>query len=155
VRLRLLSVGKPRSVRLAELHDDYARRIRRLGASYEAEHVAEVRPSGRFSEAHAREREAALLDERLGPRPGSVVALDREGDAFDSVELVARLGRWARPSLVLLVGGPSGLDPRLVARADVRWSLSPLTFPHEIVRVLVAEQIYRALTLSRGIPYHR
>ena len=67
----------------------------------------------------------------------------------------ARLERWATPRLTLVVGGPLGLHRKLLERADGRWSLSPLTFPHELVRGLVAEQLYRALTILRRVPYHK
>jgi 23S rRNA (pseudouridine1915-N3)-methyltransferase len=57
--------------------------------------------------------------------------------------------------LALLIGGPEGLDPELSARADFRWSLSPLTWPHGLVRIMVTEQLYRAYSLLQGHPYHR
>lgn len=107
------------------------------------------------------------------PRP----AVDREGDAMlaalDRQDYVvalevnaaamstAQLGEWfarrlqeGRP-IALLIGGPDGLAPRCLDRADQRWSLSPLTLPHGLVRVIVAEQIYRAMSLLAGHPYHR
>lgn len=140
---------------MSELHDEYARRIRRLGVTYEAHHVPEVRAGGQYTDEHARAREASALADCLGPRPGTLVAVERTGEELDSVALASRLRRWARPTLTLLVGGPAGLDRGLLARADARWSLSRLTFPHELARLLVAEQLYRALTLLRGIPYHR
>jgi 23S rRNA (pseudouridine1915-N3)-methyltransferase len=67
--------------------------------------------------------------------------------------LSARLGDGR--DLALMVGGPDGLDPACLARADTSWSLSALTFPHALVRVIVAEQLYRALSVLKGHPYHR
>jgi 23S rRNA (pseudouridine1915-N3)-methyltransferase len=154
VKVRLLGVGKPRDSRLIALHDDYADRIRRLGVDYDAPWVAEVRPGGRYSDGHVMEREARALRERLDGR-GTVVALDPAGRALTSERLSDRLERWATPRLTLVIGGPLGLDPGFAREADFRWSLSPLTFPHEWVRALAAEQLYRALTLVRGIPYHK
>ncbi len=78
----------------------------------------------------------------------------RAGPASD---LARRLERWetdGRP-LAFLIGGSTGLDPDLVAKADARWSLGPLTLPHELARVVVAEQLYRAGTIRRGEPYHK
>lgn len=154
MRLRLLCVGRPRDARFTALHDEYAERIRRFGVGWDARHVAEERPGGRFSDAHVREREARHLDEAL-EEGETVVALDSGGKELTSEELAARLTRWAAPRAVFVVGGPLGLDPNWRGRSGAIWSLSRLTFPHELVRVIVAEQVYRALCITRGIPYHK
>jgi len=153
-RIRQLVVGKPRNSRIVALHDDYATRIRRLGVRYETSWVAEVRPNGRYSDEHVREREGKSLLASLEDR-GAVIALDRTGQLFDSETLAERLERWGTRTLDLVIGGPLGLHRDLLERADHRWSLSPLTFPHELVSLLVAEQIYRALGILRGLPYHK
>jgi 23S rRNA (pseudouridine1915-N3)-methyltransferase len=101
-------------------------------------------------------REAERMRAAIGPKD-YVVALEVEGRAMTTPELARWLG--ARQAggrhLALLVGGPDGLDVSLSARADFRWSLSPLTWPHGLVRVMVAEQLYRAHSLLLGHPYHR
>jgi len=87
-----------------------------------------------------------------------VWALDRVGVALSSVELSQRLTqteRSGRRRLVLAIGGSAGLDDAVLARADLRWSLSPLTFLHEMARLIALEQLYRAAKISRGEPYHR
>jgi 23S rRNA (pseudouridine1915-N3)-methyltransferase len=91
------------------------------------------------------------------PRDCQVVALDVGGRAWSTEDLSARLGEWlgGGRDVALLVGGPDGLADNCLARADSRWSLSALTLPHPLVRVLVAEQLYRAWTLTSGHPYHR
>jgi 23S rRNA (pseudouridine1915-N3)-methyltransferase len=154
MRIRLLAVGKPRDVEAGALFDRYVDRIRRLGVAFDSDWVAEVRPGGRFSDRHVREREAASLAAKLSERE-TVIALDRRGRSFDSEELSRGLESWATPCASFVVGGPLGLDPGWVERADVSWSLSRLTLPHELARVVVAEQLYRALTLLRRIPYHK
>lgn len=154
MKIRLLCVGRPRDARLVALHDEYAERIRRFGVGWEPRHVPEERPGGRFSDAHVREREARNLDAAIEPGE-TVVALDAAGKELTSEELATKLARWAAPRLALVVGGPLGLDPAWRDRAAAAWSLSRLTFPHELVRVLVAEQVYRALCITRGVPYHK
>jgi len=154
VRIRLLAVGTPGQRELAVLHDRYAERIRRFGVDYQALTVRETRAGGKYTDDHVRERESAALLERLDER-GTLIALDPGGETLSSEELARRLEGWATPCATLLLGGPLGLHPTTRRRAGFRWSLSPLTFPHDLARVLVAEQIYRALTILRGVPYHK
>ncbi len=150
----LLSVGKPRDRSATALHDLYAQRIRSFGVDYEARSVPEVRIAGKYSEEHVREREGAALRAAL-PGTGTVLALDRGGRLMESAELARAVERWWNPSATFLLGGPLGLHRTVLEEADRVWSLSPLTFPHEIARVLVAEQLYRAVTILRGVPYHK
>ena len=92
----------------------------------------------------------------LAPRD-YVVALEVMGREMTTPELSQWLAARQADGrdLALLIGGPEGLDPGLSARADFHWSLSPLTWPHGLVRVMVTEQLYRALSLLQGHPYHR
>jgi 23S rRNA (pseudouridine1915-N3)-methyltransferase len=86
-----------------------------------------------------------------------VVALEVDGRAMTTAELARWLAARLQDGrdLAILLGGPDGLDPELSARADLRWSLSPLTWPHGLVRIMVVEQLYRAHSLLAGHPYHR
>jgi 23S rRNA (pseudouridine1915-N3)-methyltransferase len=87
-----------------------------------------------------------------------VWALDREGDSLSSLALADRLAdaeRSGRRRLALLIGGPDGLHASALKRADFRWSLSPLTFLHEMARLIALEQLFRAVKINRGEPYHR
>lgn len=86
-----------------------------------------------------------------------VVALDVSGKDWSTEQLAAQLTHWRLEArdLALLIGGPDGLDPRCLARADQRWCLSNLTLPHPLVRVLLAEQLYRAWTVTQNHPYHK
>jgi 23S rRNA (pseudouridine1915-N3)-methyltransferase len=90
------------------------------------------------------------------PRGARVIALDARGRLWSTEQLAGELERWGRDGrdVALLVGGADGLAPACLARADLSWSLSPLTLPHALVRVVLAEQIYRAWTIIRGHPYH-
>jgi 23S rRNA (pseudouridine1915-N3)-methyltransferase len=97
--------------------------------------------------------------ERLLARrpPGSrLVALARQGTAWNSEDLARQVERWLREArpVALAIGGSHGLPPGLLASAE-RWSLGPLTLPHELARVVVLEQLYRACTILRGEPYHK
>jgi 23S rRNA (pseudouridine1915-N3)-methyltransferase len=152
VELVLLAVGKLRPS-YREAMDDY---LRRLGRYLKVREV-EVREASRAPSPEAQRTEEG---ERLLARrpPGSrLVALARQGAGWTSEELARRLERWlheARP-VALAIGGSHGLDPELIAGASDRWSLGPLTLPHELARVVVAEQLYRASTILRGEPYHK
>jgi len=91
------------------------------------------------------------------PRGARVIALDVGGRGWSTEQLAEQLRGWLAGGrdLALLVGGPEGLAPACLAAAGERWSLSPLTLPHPLVRVVLAEQIYRAWSLLAGHPYHR
>lgn len=91
------------------------------------------------------------------PRDAHVIALDGGGDAWSSETLARHLGDWrmAGRNPCFLIGGPEGHAPSVLASAQQRWSLGPLTLPHMLVRLLVAEQLYRASSLLAGHPYHR
>lgn len=87
-----------------------------------------------------------------------VWALERAGTEFSSTDLARSLGdveRSGRRRLTVIVGGPDGLDEMVLSRADLRWSLSALTFVHEMARLVALEQLYRAAKILRGEPYHR
>jgi 23S rRNA (pseudouridine1915-N3)-methyltransferase len=150
--LTLLAVGKLRPAYRA-LCDEYLRRLGRHVAVREVE----VKEASRAPTVDAqREEEGSRLMARM-PERARLVALTREGDGWSSEELARRLQRWlaeARP-VALAIGGSHGLPPGLVARAADRWSLGPLTLPHELARVVVSEQLYRASTILRGEPYHK
>ena len=154
MKIRVLAVGKPRDAEAIALHDRYAERIRKLGVAYETDSVPEVKAGGRYSDQHVRQREGRLLADKLGDR-GTTIALDRQGRSFSSETLSKHLQGWSTPIAEFVIGGPLGLGEEFCERADVLWSLSELTLPHELARVVLAEQLYRALTLLRGIPYHK
>lgn len=104
----------------------------------------------------AMRKEAESLRGALRPQD-HIVALEVRGKPWTTEQLGEQLGTWMQSGrdVALLVGGPDGLEPELSRGASQRWSLSPLTLPHPIVRIVLAEQIYRAHSLLRGHPYHR
>ncbi len=150
--LWLLAVGKLRPA-YRDACDDYLRRLGRRAKVHEVE----VREAARApTRAVQQADEAGRLRARM-PDRARVIALAREGKGWSSADLARRVARWETESrpVVFLIGGSTGLDPGLVAEADERWSLGPLTLPHELARVVVTEQLYRAGTMLRGEPYHK
>jgi 23S rRNA (pseudouridine1915-N3)-methyltransferase len=142
MRVRLIAAGTRLPGWINEGVAEYAKRLGR-GLKFE---LIEI-PAG---------RQAERMRAAIAPRD-YVVALEVTGRAMTTPEL----SRWLAErqaggrDLALLIGGPDGLDPGLSAEADFRWSLSPLTWPHGLARVMVTEQLYRAHSLLQGHPYHR
>ena len=100
--------------------------------------------------------EAAAITEVI-PSDALVIALDRQGKNIDTLGLSNKLRQWIdeNQDIALIIGGPEGIDPQMIAQANQTWSLSKLTFAHPLVRVMVAEQIYRAWSILANLPYHR
>ena len=94
---------------------------------------------------------------RAIPQGAEVIAFDERGESLPTIDWARAVQDWRRDGrdVALLVGGPDGLAPECLARAQRRWSLSKLTLPHGLVRVFVLEQLYRAWSLAAGHPYHR
>lgn len=152
MKLALAVVGAPRTPGLARAIEEYEERARR----YFRLEVAEVSPaSGDPGRARSREGRALL---RRAPDELRLFALTREGKALTSAGLARhldRMGTYGRPGAAFLVGGAHGLAADVLDRADHRLSLSPMTLPHELARLVLTEQIYRAGTILRGEPYHK
>lgn len=142
MRVRLIAAGTRLPDWINEGVADYAKRFAH-GLQFELIEIALAKQVERM--------QAAIGDRDY------VVALEVGGRAMSTPELARWLAerRAGGRDLALLIGGPDGLDSALSARADFRWSLSPLTWPHGLVRVMVAEQLYRAQSLLQGHPYHR
>jgi len=122
-------------------------------------HLHEIEPGHRSKGASAevaRREEGTRMLAAL-PKGAQVVALDQRGKTWSTEQLAKMLAGWMADGrdLAMLVGGPEGIADSCCARADLLWSLSPLTFPHPLVRVLLAEQLYRAWSFLKGHPYHR
>jgi len=102
------------------------------------------------------EKESQTLLNALKPN-SFTIALDSQGSQWSSEDLAKQLRHWTEQSnhIQILIGGPDGMNPACLNQADVCWSLSPLTLPHPLVRIIVAEQLYRAVAINKGLPYHR
>ena len=158
--ITLLCVGKLKEKFFADALAEYQKR---LGAycRFTVTELAEQRftnenPSGKEIAA-ALEKEAAEIERRI-PAGAAVCAFCVEGNPLSSAELAERLGAWAgagKSRVCFLIGGSFGLSERLKRRADLRLSMSRMTFPHHLFRVMAAEQIYRAFTILEGGKYHK
>jgi 23S rRNA (pseudouridine1915-N3)-methyltransferase len=153
MRLRVVAVGKDRSGLYAPAVEEYAKRLGRY-VKFELVEVPEARRHA--GTPQAKDEEAASLLAKLGPRD-RVVALDERGEERTSLALAERVRRWIEggQDVSLLIGGSDGLAPELLARADVRLALSKLTLAHRLARLVLVEQLYRAMTILRGEPYHK
>lgn len=155
MRLRILAIGTKMPDWVESGCNEY---LKRLPPELRIE-VVEL-PLGKrgkgadIQRAILREGEAML--KAIGERD-QVIALEVQGKSWSTGDLAVNLQHWqgSGDNVSLLVGGPDGLAATCLARADSRWSLSPLTLPHPLVRVLLAEQLYRAWSINAGHPYHR
>lgn len=155
MRVRLLAVGTRMPAWVTQGVEEYRKRLPRDFAL----EVEEIAPGQRGKNAdipRAMAQEAERIRARLRGDE-HLVALEVAGRAWSTQQLAEQAEGWRLEGrdVVLLVGGPDGLEPGLSASAHQRWSLSPLTLPHPLVRILLAEQLYRAWTLMVGHPYHR
>lgn len=158
MRLGLIAVGRLKAGPERDLVERYRERIDALGRSLGMPglDLVELPESRARRDEDRRAEEGAVLLDRIGP--AAAIVFDERGSSPTSVAFAARLGSWrdgGRGALACVIGGPDGLDPRVRQRADLVVSFGALTLPHQLVRALVAEQLYRALTILAGHPYHR
>jgi 23S rRNA (pseudouridine1915-N3)-methyltransferase len=139
MRYRVVAVGRLRDAALRAASDEYLGRLRRYARVEEHEVKDEARVLGAVPE---------------GTR---LVALSRGGEAWTSRDLAEQISRWELEGrdVAFAIGGADALPAAVLDRAGAVWSLSNLTLPHELARVIVYEQLYRAFTIRRGEPYHR
>jgi len=162
MKLTVVAVGTVKEKYLRQGIDDYVKRLRPY-AAVEVVEVKEEKAPERLSaaeEEQVRQREGTRLLQRLpAPAPAvKVIVLDMRGKQFSSEEMAARLADWATygaSHLYVVIGGSLGLSDAVRARADLLWSFSRLTFPHQLMRLMVLEQLYRAFKIQRGETYHK
>ena len=155
MNINLISVGNRMPRWVLEGYEEYAKRLPPECAL----HLREIAPGhrGKNSDTARTLRDEGERILKAIPKGCRVIALDVLGNAWNTQQLSNKLEGWMADGqdLALLVGGPEGLAPESLAAAELRWSLSPLTLPHPLVRVVLAEQLYRAWSLMRNHLYHR
>jgi len=154
MQIHLIAVGNKMPNWVQQGYNEYAKRLPRECELVLREIPPDKRRSGDISRITKEEGERMLT--ALPPR-AHVVTLDIPGKPWTTEDLAKSLDRWLANGqpVALMVGGPEGLSQGVRDKAQESWSLSPLTFPHPLVRVIVAEQIYRAWSLLNNHPYHR
>ncbi|WP_300617369.1 23S rRNA (pseudouridine(1915)-N(3))-methyltransferase RlmH [Dokdonella sp.] len=155
MKVRLISVGERMPAWVADGFAEYRKRLSRELPLDLLEIPLGARGKGRDPARAIADEGAAVL--AALPKNAHVVALDGRGKPWSSEQLAEELARWRMSGrdLAILVGGPDGHAAEVLARADQRWSLGPLTLPHMLVRLILVEQIYRAMSINAGHPYHR
>ncbi|MBQ9394079.1 MAG: 23S rRNA (pseudouridine(1915)-N(3))-methyltransferase RlmH [Proteobacteria bacterium] len=154
MNISVLSIGKMRFAPYRAAADEYLKRLKHYVSIQEIELKSEVSP--KLSEAQIREKESRQFMEMVAPSTFMFV-LDERGKLMNSVQFSEVIGRLLGQSqeMAFLIGGAYGHHEILRQRANLVFGLSPLTFPHELARVLVYEQIYRAMTILKNEPYHK
>ncbi len=159
MNITILCVGKLKEAFYKDAVSEYGKRLSRY-ASFRITEVEDEK-----TDEAASVKETVLIKAREGerllkqiPEKAYVIALAIEGKAYDSVELAGRLEmlmNTGRSDLVFVIGGSLGLSEQVMQRADEKWSFSRLTFPHQLMRVILSEQLYRSFRIIHHEPYHK
>lgn len=158
-KVSVICVGKLKEKFYAQATAEYAKRLSRF-CKLEILELPESRLSDSPSPAEisqALAAEAALIEAKL-PKGGALIAMCIEGEELSSPQLAEKMRQFALSgvsNLTFLIGGSVGLSPAIKAQADFRLSMSPMTFPHHLARVMLLEQIYRAFQIQQGTKYHK
>jgi 23S rRNA (pseudouridine1915-N3)-methyltransferase len=159
MRIIVAAIGRLKQGPETELSERYRKRAAQTGRQLGLRDVEilEIRES-RATDASKRMLEESIALANIIPQGAAVVLLDARGDNLDSTSLAAQLAKWrgqGRPAAVFLIGGPDGLSPSLQDEAELKLAFGAATWPHQLARVMLLEQLYRAATILTGHPYHR
>jgi 23S rRNA (pseudouridine1915-N3)-methyltransferase len=159
MRIVVIAVGRLKQGPERELAERYAKRFEESGRKlgFRSLDIREIAES-RAREAQARIAEEATAISAAIPENSVLVTLDERGDNIDSAAFAQKLGQWrdqAVANTILVIGGADGLSPELRGKAKLRVAFGAATWPHQMVRVMLLEQLYRAATILAGHPYHR
>lgn len=159
MRILVIAIGRLKQGPERELAERYRERFDDIGRKlgFRGLEVHEI-PESRARDAAARMAEEAAAISALIPDKSSIIALDERGETIDSAAFARHLGRWrdeSVPTAVFLIGGADGLSPELRRKVKLSVAFGKATWPHQMVRFMLLEQVYRAATILSGHPYHR
>jgi len=155
MKINLVAVGTKMPAWVTQAYEEYSRRLPRECQLQ----LVEIAPAkrGKTAQPEQWKKEEATRILSVIPDSHHVIALEVDGKSWCTEELAGQMQSWLSDGrdISLIVGGPDGLDLSCLQRADQKWSLSPLTLPHPLVRIVLAEQLYRAWSILQNHPYHR
>jgi len=159
MRIVVAAVGRLKKGPEIELSERYAKRAAQTGRQLSLRdiEIIEIKES-RADDTGKRKLEESIALANVIPQRAAVVLLDAHGENLDSASLAAQLAKWRRddrPAVVFMIGGADGLSPSLRDKAELRLAFGAATWPHQLVRIMLLEQLYRATTILAGHPYHR
>jgi 23S rRNA (pseudouridine1915-N3)-methyltransferase len=155
MKITLLTVGKTTNVNLIQLQEEYQNRLK-FYIPFEILVIPELKKTKNLSISEQLEKEADLILKQL-ETSDEVVLLDEKGKQFTSVgfsEFISKKMLASHKRMIFVVGGPYGFSDRIYKRANGKISLSTMTFSHQMIRLIFVEQLYRAMTILKGEPYH-
>ncbi|HCS87247.1 MAG TPA: 23S rRNA (pseudouridine(1915)-N(3))-methyltransferase RlmH [Bacteroidales bacterium] len=154
MKITLLVVGKTANPALQTLTDDYCRRLMHY-VPFSLQVIPDLKNSRNLSQEEQKQREGSLILNILSPSD-RLILLDERGKEYRSMDFAQQLNTWlaAGQNIVFVVGGPYGFSSAVYERANGKLSLSQMTFSHQMIRLFFTEQLYRAMTILRGEPYH-
>ena len=155
MKIQIWSIGKPHDKELKTAIEDFTKRCNNY-FSLEWNILPVPKNAGMMSEMDLKKKEGEFILEQLEPKD-YLVALDENGKQFTSESLASFIQSRANEStkrIIFLIGGAFGLDESVLKKANTKWSLSQLTFPHQLVRLILVEQLYRAFTILKNEKYH-
>ena len=155
MKIKVISIGKTDNKNIQQLLEDYKKRLSHYGP-FEWVELPDVKNVKNLSEAQQKQAESLMVQKQLSPSD-QLILLDEKGKAYDSVafaQFVQKKMNSGLKQLIFLIGGPYGFAPNLYQRANGKLSLSDMTFSHQMVRIFLIEQLYRAHTILRNEPYH-
>jgi len=155
MRILLIAVGTRMPKWVEQAYQEYAQRLPHQCQLQLIEIAAKKR--GKNADIARILRDEAVAIQNVVPAGTLVIALDRKGKTVDTEVLSEHMRQWIddNQNVAFLIGGPEGIDPNYLAKISVKWTLSALTFAHPVVRVMLAEQLYRGWSILANLPYHR
>jgi len=155
MNISLLAIGKTDKSTLSSLIDDYTKRLGHY-VNFSLEIIPDIKNTKNLNEAQQKEKEGELILKKI-KTSDYVILLDEKGKSYDSVEfsrLVQKKMNAGLKQVFFIIGGPYGFSPEIYKRANEKLSLSKMTFSHQMIRLFMVEQLYRAFTIIKNEPYH-